>query len=47
MVTEIREGNMPAGENKISFGATELAKGTYIIRLNAGDRVETSKFIKR
>lgn len=46
LVQEIKENNMFAGANNIAFTANELPKGTYIIRLNAGDMVETSKFIK-
>lgn len=46
LVNEIRKTNMSAGTNTIQFGASHLTKGTYIIRLSAGDRVETSKFIK-
>jgi hypothetical protein len=46
MVREINEGNLAEGNNNIQFNANDLAKGTYIIRLTAGDKVETSKFIK-
>jgi len=46
LVREINEGNLPAGNNNIEFNANDLKKGTYIIRLQAGEKVETSKFIK-
>ena len=46
LVQEINENNVAAGDNNITFGVTELPAGTYIVRLTAGDRVETSKFIK-
>jgi hypothetical protein len=46
LVNEITETNMSSGNNTITFGADNLPKGTYIIRLTAGDKVETSKFIK-
>lgn len=46
LVQEINEINVTAGENNISFGVSELPPGAYIIRLAAGERVETSKFIK-
>jgi hypothetical protein len=47
LVTEINKNNVGAGNQNIQFGADRLTKGTYIIRLTAGDRVETSKFIKQ
>lgn len=47
LVRDIKKNNMAAGNNTIQFGADDLSKGTYIIRLTAGDRVETSKFIKQ
>lgn len=46
LVREINQSNVAAGENKLTFGAAELPKGTYIVRLTAGNKVETSKFVK-
>lgn len=46
MVQEIAESNMPSGNNNIVFNTADLPKGTYIVRLTAGDMVETTKFIK-
>lgn len=46
LVEEITESNMNAGSNVIQFSADALPKGTYIIRLTAGEMVETTKFIK-
>jgi hypothetical protein len=46
LVREIKENNLSSGNNQIGFDAADLPKGAYIIRLNAGDKVETSKFIK-
>jgi hypothetical protein len=46
LVREISEGNLAAGNNNIQFDANDFTKGTYIIRLTTGDKVETSKFIK-
>jgi Secretion system C-terminal sorting domain len=47
LVQEINQTNVSAGQNVISFGVSSLSNGTYIVRLTAGDKVETSKFIKR
>lgn len=46
MVQEINRTNMSAGANTMQFDANDLPKGAYIIRLTAGDMIETSKFIK-
>ena len=46
MVTEINRDNVAAGANTMQFDANDLPKGAYIIRLTAGDMIETSKFIK-
>ncbi|MEX1001975.1 MAG: T9SS type A sorting domain-containing protein [Crocinitomicaceae bacterium] len=46
MIRNINETNVSAGVNNVTFGASDLPKGTYIIRLTAGDKVETTKFIK-
>lgn len=46
LVREINETNLSSGQNNIEFGAADLPKGTYIVKLVAGDKIETSKFIK-
>ena len=46
LVREINETNVAAGQNNIEFGVSDLPKGTYIVKLVAGDKIETSKFIK-
>ncbi|MBD3637718.1 MAG: T9SS type A sorting domain-containing protein [Crocinitomicaceae bacterium] len=46
LVQEINKTNMAAGENNVDFNVAELPKGAYIIKLTAGNKVETSKFIK-
>lgn len=46
MVKEINETNAAAGQNNITFGVADLPKGTYVVRLTAGEKVETSKFVK-
>ena len=46
VVREISQNNMMTGNNNVKFDANDLPKGAYIIRLTAGDKIETSKFIK-
>lgn len=46
LVQEITESNMAAGNQVITFDTNELPRGTYIVRLSAGEMVETTKFIK-
>jgi len=46
VVREIKQKGMNAGTNNLLFGASDLRAGTYIIRLTAGEMVETAKFIK-
>ena len=46
LVKEMNETNASPGQNNFTFGAADLSKGTYIVRLTAGDKVETTKFIK-
>jgi hypothetical protein len=46
VVREISQNNMTAGNNNVKFDANDLPKGAYIIRLTAGEKIETSKFIK-
>ncbi|MCG8578071.1 MAG: T9SS type A sorting domain-containing protein [Flavobacteriales bacterium] len=46
MVRVINEKGMSQGKNNLTFGASDLPSGTYIVRLSAGEMVETSKFIK-
>jgi hypothetical protein len=47
VVREIRRDNLMIGQNQIKIGVNDLSRGTYIVRLNAGSVVETTKFIKR
>ena len=46
VVREISQNSMAAGNNNVKFDVNDLPKGAYIIRLTAGDKIETSKFIK-
>lgn len=47
LVRSIAPKQMESGKNKeLSFNASELATGTYIVLLKAGEAVKTGKFIK-
>lgn len=46
LVGEVSRNNMNEGKNIITFDAADLPRGTYIVRLSAGDMLETTKFIK-
>ena len=46
LVRTINHQGMMAGSNVITFGVADLQSGAYIVRLKAGDQVETAKFIK-
>ena len=46
LVNEISKSNMTAGNNTLTFDTVELPRGTYVVRLTAGEMVETTKFIK-
>ena len=45
MVVNRNLGFYTEGEHTVSFNVEELAHGTYIIRLQAGDKVNTAKFL--
>lgn len=47
LMKRITKSDMIAGKHNVQFGVNELANGTYIIRMRAGDRVESAKFIKQ
>lgn len=46
VVSEINQKGMSAGTNNLTFGTAGLTPGTYIVRLSAGEMIETAKFIK-
>lgn len=45
-VKTISQTNLFVGRNDITFTASDLPKGTYIIKAHSTDKVETGKFIK-
>ena len=47
MVKTFTNYNMAAGDNVLTIEAQDLSKGTYIIKLSAGNMVKTTKFIKQ
>lgn len=46
LVKSINKPNMFVGKNEVFFSASELPQGTYLIRVQAGNQVETIKYIK-
>ncbi len=46
VVKSINRTNMYMGKNEIFFSASDLPQGTYLIRVQAGDQIETTKYIK-
>lgn len=46
LVQSIEKTNMIEGMNSVSLETAELPKGTYFVRLTAGEMIKTTKFIK-
>lgn len=46
LVKQINMTNMYEGKNEVFFSASDLPQGTYLIRLQSGDQIETAKYIK-
>lgn len=46
VIREVNAKNLQAGANQIAFDASDLSKGTYILRLSSESMNETTKFIK-
>lgn len=46
LVKRIQKTNAHVGRNEIGFSASELPQGTYIIRVQSGNQVENTKFVK-
>ena len=46
VVKSINKTNMFVGRNEVFFSASELPQGTYIIRVQAGNQIESTKYIK-
>jgi len=47
LISSQRLGKMTAGKHRINLGAEELAKGNYIVNLDAGNASGIAKFIKQ
>jgi hypothetical protein len=45
MVKRIEKTNAFVGRNEIVFSASDLPQGTYIIRVQSGNQIETTKYI--
>ena len=46
LVKTVRADNLTKGENKVKFNASDLPKGTYIIKVTGAGNNATGKFIK-
>lgn len=46
VVKQLNRPNMHVGKNEVFFSASDLPQGTYIIRVQAGQQIETIKYIK-
>jgi hypothetical protein len=46
LVQTINNKNMPAGSQTLKIDASDLPRGTYIVKLVAGKQNDTVKFIK-
>jgi hypothetical protein len=46
LVKRIQKTNAHVGRNEVGFSASELPQGTYLIRVQSGEQVENTKFIK-
>ncbi len=46
LVKRIQKTDAHVGRNEIGFSASELPQGTYIIRVQSGNQVENTKFVK-
>lgn len=46
VVKSINRTNMHVGRNEVYISGSELPQGTYLIRVQAGNQVETTKYIK-
>ena len=47
LVLNLEQISLNKGTNTIQLGTDQLAKGTYLVRLLANDKVETTKFVKQ
>ena len=46
LVKSIQKTNLMEGRNEVVFSTSGLPQGTYIIRVRAGEEIQTTKFIK-
>jgi hypothetical protein len=46
MVKRIQKTNAMIGRNEVVFSAEDLPQGTYLIRVQSGNQVQTTKFMK-
>ncbi|RYM33048.1 T9SS type A sorting domain-containing protein [Brumimicrobium glaciale] len=46
LVKRIQKTDAHVGRNEIGFSASELPQGTYILRVQSGNQVENTKFVK-
>jgi hypothetical protein len=46
LVKTVQKTNLMEGRNEVVFSTSELPQGTYIIRVRAGQEIQTTKFIK-
>src|SRR5690554_7527195 len=46
LVKRIRKTDAHVGRNEIGFNASDLPQGTYLIRVQSGNQIENTKFVK-
>ena len=46
LMKRVTQSGMVPGRHQLQFGVNDLSNGTYIVRLKAGNMVESAKFIK-
>lgn len=46
LVKTVQKTNLMEGRNEVVFSTSELPQGTYIIRVRAGQEIQSTKFIK-
>jgi hypothetical protein len=46
LVKTVQKTNLMEGRNEVVFSTSDLPQGTYIIRVRAGQEIQTTKFIK-
>jgi hypothetical protein len=46
LVKRIRKTDAHVGRNEVGFNASDLPQGTYLIRVQSGNQIENTKFVK-